>query len=36
VNLEWEHSRSSFSDYNLPIQFDVPEGVLQPASVRAE
>ena len=32
VNLEWEHSRSSFSDYNLPIQFDVPEGVLQSAS----
>jgi hypothetical protein len=32
VNLEWEHSRSSFSDYNLPIQFDVPEGILQPAS----
>jgi hypothetical protein len=24
LTVDWEHSRSSFSDYNSPIQFDVP------------
>jgi hypothetical protein len=32
LTVDWEHSRSSFSDYNSPIEFDVPEAVLQPAS----
>ncbi len=32
MTVDWEHSRSSFSDYNSAIQFDVPEAVLQSAS----
>jgi hypothetical protein len=32
LTVDWENSRSSFSDYNSPIQFDVPEAALQPAS----
>ena len=32
LTVDWEHSRTSFSDYNVPIQFDVPDAVLQPAS----
>ena len=35
LTVDWEHSRSSFSDYNSPIQFDVPESALQPASASA-
>ena len=32
MTVDWERSRSSFSDYNTPIKFDVPEAALQPAS----
>ena len=32
MTVDWEHSRSSFSDYNAPIQIDVPEASVQPAS----
>jgi hypothetical protein len=32
MTVDWSNSRSSFSDYNTPIQFDVPEAVLQSAS----
>jgi hypothetical protein len=31
MTVDWEQARSSFSDYNSPIQFDAPEAVLQPA-----
>ncbi len=32
LTVDWQYSRSSFSDYNAPISFDVPEAALQPAS----
>ena len=32
LTVDWEHSHTSFSDYNAPIQFDVPEAALRPAS----
>jgi len=32
MTVDWEHSHSSFSDYNAPIKIDVPEAALQPAS----
>ncbi len=32
LTVDWDGSRSSFSDYNSPIQFDMPEAALQPAS----
>jgi hypothetical protein len=32
MTVDWEHSRAVFSDYNTPIQIDVPEAGLQPAS----
>lgn len=32
MTVDWEHSRSTFSDYNAAIQFDVPEAALLPAS----
>lgn len=32
MTVDWENSRSSFSDYNAPMQLDVPEGAVQPAS----
>ncbi len=32
MTVDWENSRSSFSDYNTPIQFDVPEAAVQSAS----
>ena len=32
MTVDWEHSRSSYSDYNVPLQIDVPETALQPAS----
>jgi hypothetical protein len=32
LTVDWEHARSSYSDYNSPIQFDLPESVLEPAS----
>jgi hypothetical protein len=32
MTVDWQYSRSSFSDYNTPISFDVPEAV-QAASV---
>ena len=30
--VDWDRSRSTYSDYNTPIQLDVPEAALQPAS----
>jgi hypothetical protein len=35
MTVDWAASRSSFSDYNTPITFDLPEGALQPASANA-
>ena len=32
MTVDWEHSRSSFSDYNSSISFDLPEAAVQPAS----
>ncbi|HUA15477.1 MAG TPA: hypothetical protein VMG31_09275 [Verrucomicrobiae bacterium] len=32
LTVDWEHSRSSFSDYNTSIQFDLPEAALQPTA----
>jgi hypothetical protein len=32
LTVDWQSSRSSFSDYNSPIQFDIPEAALQPAA----
>jgi len=32
MTVDWAHSRSVFSDYNAPIQLDVPEAAVQPAS----
>jgi len=32
VTVDYDHSRSTFSDYNTPIKFDLPEAALQPAS----
>jgi hypothetical protein len=32
MTVDWAHSRTSFSDYNTPIQLDVPEAAVQPAS----
>jgi hypothetical protein len=32
MTVDWEHARSVFSDYNTPLQIDLPEAVLQPAS----
>jgi len=32
MTVDWAASRSSFSDYNAAITFDVPEAGLQPAS----
>jgi len=32
MTVDWEHSRSIFSDYNAPIQLDVPEAAVQSAS----
>ncbi len=32
MTVDWAQSRTSFSDYNVPIQFDAPEAILQPAS----
>ena len=32
MTVDWEHSRTVFSDYNTPIQLDAPEAAVQPAS----
>jgi hypothetical protein len=32
MTVDWQYSRSSFSDYNAPITFDVPDAVVQQAS----
>jgi hypothetical protein len=32
VTVDWAHSHSTFSDYNTPLQFDLPEAAVQPAS----
>lgn len=32
LTVDWEHSRTDFSDYNAPIQFDLPEGALRAIS----
>ena len=33
MTVDWEHSRTSFSDYNTAIQLDVPEAAVQASSV---
>jgi hypothetical protein len=32
MTVDWEHSRSVFSDYNSTLQFDVPAAAVQPTS----
>jgi hypothetical protein len=32
LTVDWENSRSTFSDYNAAIPFDIPEAAVQPAS----
>jgi len=32
MTVDWEHLHSSFSDYNAPINIEVPEAAVQPAS----
>jgi|SRR3974390_137271 len=32
LTVDWQASRTSFSDYNAPISFDLPEAAVQPAS----
>lgn len=32
MTVDWAHSRASFSDYNAPIQLDLPDAAVQPAS----
>src|SRR5579859_1302583 len=32
MTVDWERSRLSYSDYNAPIQFDLPEAAVQPAN----
>src|SRR5205823_4173173 len=32
MTVDWQASRASFSDYNTPIQIDVPEAALQSAA----
>jgi hypothetical protein len=35
MTVDWQHSRASFSDYNAPLQLDVPEGALQAINASA-
>ncbi len=35
MTVDWEHSRTSFSDYNVPLQLNIPEAAVQPASASA-
>jgi len=32
LTVDWEHSRTVFSDYNKPLQFELPDAEVQPAS----
>jgi hypothetical protein len=32
VTVDWEAARTTFSDYNTPIQFDLPEAAVRPTS----
>jgi hypothetical protein len=32
MTVDWQHSRSSFSDYNTPLRLDLPAAAVQPAS----
>jgi hypothetical protein len=32
LTVDWENSHTSISDYNTPIQFDLPDTGVQPAS----
>src|SRR5258708_10420355 len=32
MTVDWEHSRSTFSDYNSSLQMDLPQAALQPTS----
>jgi hypothetical protein len=36
MTVDWALSRTSFSDYNAPLQLDVPEAAVQPASSNSE
>lgn len=35
MTTDWEGAHTSISDYNLPLQFDLPEGLLQPSAATA-
>lgn len=35
MTVDWEGSRATFSDYNTPIQIDVPDASVQPASAQS-
>jgi len=32
MTVDWQYSRSSFSDYNAAVSFDIPEAAIRPAS----
>ena len=36
LTVDWEHSHYSFSDYNAPINIEVPEAAVQPASTASQ
>ena len=36
MSVDWQNSHTSISDYNAPIQFDVPDATVQPASAASQ
>jgi hypothetical protein len=36
MTVDWENSRTTFSDYNKPIQIEVPEVTVQPANAATD
>jgi hypothetical protein len=36
MTVDWENSRTTFSDYNTPIQIEMPEAAVQPASTATD
>ena len=36
ATIDWQHARANFSDYNAPIQFDLPEAAVQATGATAQ
>jgi hypothetical protein len=36
ATIDWQHARANFSDYNAPIQFDLPEAAVQATGAAAQ